>query len=124
MGLSGAEGTAGIWGTAMESGMRYIRPDEHGVLRVGDTRVMIDSVLAGFHQGDSAETIREDYPALSLEEVYGAIADYLANRAELDIYLRRQDDVWVRERTRAEARTNPVRERLRMLRSEGTAKRS
>ena len=111
-------------GTAMDSGMRYIRPDEHGVLRVGDTRVMIDSVLAGFHQGDSVETIREDYPALSLEEVYGAIADYLANRAELDTYLRRQDDVWARERTRAEARPNPVRERLRMLRSEGTAKRS
>lgn len=63
--------------TATGSGMRYIRTDEQGVLRVGHTRVMIDSVLAGFHQGESAETIRQDYPALSLQEVYGAIADYL-----------------------------------------------
>jgi uncharacterized protein (DUF433 family) len=105
---------------AMDSTKRYIRPDEHGVWRIGDTRVMLDSVLAAFHQGDSPETIRQDYPALSLEEVYGAIADYLANRAEIDDYLRRQDEVWARERARAEARPNPVRERLRKVRSEAT----
>jgi len=47
--------------------------DETGVYRIGNTRVMLDSVLAGFQQGHSAETIRQQYPALSLEEVYGSI---------------------------------------------------
>ena len=47
----------------------YVRKDDHGVLRVGETRVMLDSVVAGFHQGHSAETIAQQYPALTLEEV-------------------------------------------------------
>jgi uncharacterized protein (DUF433 family) len=51
----------------------YVRVDEHGVLRVSDTRVMLDSVIAAFQQGHSPETIRQQYPALSLEEVYGSI---------------------------------------------------
>jgi len=74
---------------------------------------MLDSVAAGFHQGQSPKTIRQSYPALSLEAVYGAIADYLANRAELDDYLRRQDDVWAR--ARAEASPSAVVERLRKV---------
>jgi uncharacterized protein (DUF433 family) len=48
--------------------------DEHGVMRVGATHVMLDSVLASFHAGSTAETIAQEYPSLSLEEVYGAIA--------------------------------------------------
>ena len=61
----------------------YVRQDENGVLRVGDTRVMLDSVIAAFHLGHSAETIAQQYPALSLEEVYGAITYYLANQADV-----------------------------------------
>jgi uncharacterized protein (DUF433 family) len=58
----------------------YVREDEHGVLRVGDTRVMLDSLVAAFHQGHSPETITQQYPALTLQQVYGAITYYLANR--------------------------------------------
>ena len=59
----------------MQLAKSYVRQDEHGVLRIGDTRVMLDSVIAAFHQGHSAETIAQQYPALQLEEVYGAIAN-------------------------------------------------
>jgi uncharacterized protein (DUF433 family) len=90
-----------------------IRQDEHGVLRVGATRVMLDSVVAAFPQGHSAETIAEQYPALSLEEVYGAIACYLANKGEVDEYLRQQDQVWKQWRAKAKAVTTPVVQRLR-----------
>jgi len=102
----------------MASEKRYVRLDEHGVWRVGDTHVMFDSVLAGFRQGQSPETIRQSYPSLTLEQVYGSIADYLANQTEFDDYLRRQDEVWARERARSEARPNPVRDRLRRMRLE------
>lgn len=33
------------------------------------------------------ESIMQSFPLLSLEQVYGAIAFYLANRAEIDVYL-------------------------------------
>lgn len=91
----------------------YIRDDEHGVKRVGETRVMLDSVIAAFHQGHSAETIAQQYPTLTLEQIYGSIAGYLANRAELDEYLRRQEQVWEQARDRARQAENPVVARLR-----------
>ena len=40
-----------------------------------------------FWQGQTAESIAQAFPVLSLEQVYGAIAFYLANRSEIDIYL-------------------------------------
>ncbi len=48
---------------------------------------MLDSIVASFEQGYSAETIQQQYPALSLEEVYGAIAWYPANAGEVSQYL-------------------------------------
>lgn len=99
----------------MSAAKAYVRQDEHSVLRVGDTRVMLDSVVAAYHQGHSAETIAQQYPALSLEEVYGAIAYYLANKAEVDQYLRSQQDVWKQWRDKANAVASPVAQRLRGL---------
>jgi uncharacterized protein (DUF433 family) len=94
----------------------YVHTDEHGVMRIGSTRVMLDSVVASFHQGHSPETIQQQYPALSLEEVYGAIAWYLANQEEAERYLAQQAAIWERERAKAAAQPSPVRQRLRALR--------
>jgi hypothetical protein len=41
--------------------------------------------------GSSPESIAESFPVLSLEEVFGAIAYYLANQTEVDQYLQIQD---------------------------------
>src|SRR5260370_41441200 len=84
----------------------YVRVDPHGVCRVGETRVMLDSVVAAFHQGHSPETIQQQYPALSLEAVYGSIAYYLAHAVEVDSYLKRQDAEWEKARTRAELKSS------------------
>src|SRR5450755_2220640 len=64
----------------------YVRVIE-GVYRVGDTRVSLDSVIYLFREGMSAESIVESYPALSLEQVHGALAFYLGNQKEIDAYL-------------------------------------
>ena len=58
-----------------------------GVYRVGDTRVSLDSLIYLFREGLSAESMVESYPALTLEQVHGALAFYLANQKELDAYL-------------------------------------
>jgi uncharacterized protein (DUF433 family) len=100
----------------MKQEKSYVRVDPHGVCRVGDTRVMLDSVVAAFHQGHSPETIQQQYPALSLEAVYGSVAYYLANVAEVDAYLQRQNAQWTKEAARAEAKSSAVVERLRALR--------
>lgn len=59
-----------------------------GALRVSGTRVSLDSVIYRYREGLSPESIAECFPALTLEQVYGAIAFYLANQPELDVYIR------------------------------------
>ena len=102
----------------MQTTRAYVRKDERGVLRVGDTRVMLDAVVAGFDQGLSPETITEQYPSLSLEEVYGAIAYYLANREEVDQYLLHQGELWTQLEHRFENQASPAVQRLRRLAAE------
>lgn len=74
----------------------------NGAFRIAGSRVSLDSVVYQFLEGHSPETIRENFPTLSLEQVYGAITFYLAHRAEVDDYLRQGDAEFekLRERTR------------------------
>lgn len=99
----------------MQSSRSYVYADEHGVMRVGGSRVMLDSIVASFEQGYSAETIQQQYPALSLEEVYGAIAWCLAHADEVSEYLKRQHAVWDHWRAKAEEQPSPLVRRLRAL---------
>jgi uncharacterized protein (DUF433 family) len=64
----------------------YVRIAE-GTHRIGDTRVSLDSLVYLFREGMSAESMVESYPALTLEQVHGALAFYLRNRREIDSYL-------------------------------------
>lgn len=64
----------------------YVRKVE-GAFRVGNTRVSLDSLVYLFREGMSAESMVECYPALTLEQVLGALAFYLGNQKEIDAYL-------------------------------------
>ena len=63
------------------------------VYMVAGTRVSLDSIVYGFLAGQSAESIAQAFPLLALEQVYGAIAFYLAHRDDVADYLeaRRRD---------------------------------
>jgi len=64
----------------------YVKKVE-GAYRVGETRVSLDSLVYLFREGMSAESMVDSYPALTLEQVHGALAFYLANQKEIDAYL-------------------------------------
>jgi uncharacterized protein (DUF433 family) len=68
----------------------YVQYRDEGYWVAG-TRVSLDSVAYSFLRGDSPESIAQSFPLLSLEEVYGAIAFYLAHRAEVDAYLQQNE---------------------------------
>jgi uncharacterized protein (DUF433 family) len=68
-----------------------IRADEHGRLRVGSTRILLDLVIYSFRLGHTPETITAQYPSLSLDDVYLAIGYYLRHRDEVDAYLLQQE---------------------------------
>ncbi len=64
----------------------YVTKNE-GAYRIADTRVSLDSLVYLFREGMSAESMVESYPALTLEQVHGALAFYLGNQTEIDAYL-------------------------------------
>jgi uncharacterized protein (DUF433 family) len=66
---------------------------------VARSRVSLDSVVHAFLSGESAESIAQAFPLLSLEQVYGAITYYLAHRDDVDRYLAaRQHDFEAKRR--------------------------
>lgn len=68
-----------------------LRWDEAGGIRIGATRVTLDSVLATYHNGSTPEEIAIQYSVLRLEEIYSTIAYYLNHRDELDAYLEKRN---------------------------------
>ena len=77
--------------------------ERDGNYYVAGTRISLDSIVHAFRRGESPETICQNFELLRLEEVYGAIAYYLANQADIDAYLIRQSEKW------AEGRRTPNR---------------
>jgi uncharacterized protein (DUF433 family) len=66
----------------------YVEEQEGGY-RIRGTRISLDSLVYAFLNGQTAESIAQSFPLLSLEQVYGAITFYLAHRSEVDARLAR-----------------------------------
>jgi len=56
----------------------------NGGYYVAGTRVSLDTVVYLYRDGAAVEAIQDELPALSLEQIHGAIAFYLANREAVD----------------------------------------
>lgn len=99
-----------------------LKMDEDGTIRVSGTRVTLDTVIACYHQGDSPEAIHEGFDVLPLNDIYAAIAYYLAHRDELDAYLKHGQEEAERLRQEWEASYTPEQkafnERIRKLAEE------
>jgi uncharacterized protein (DUF433 family) len=75
--------------------------ERSGAYFIAGTRVSLDSVVHAFLRGESPEGIAESFPALTLEQVLGSLAFYLANRDQVDEYLRRGTEDFERLRQQA-----------------------
>lgn len=100
------------------SEFRYNRTDA-GVIRVGSTRVSLDSVIHAFKQGYSPEEIALDFDSLTLGEVYSAINYYLQHKAEVEKYLTERASQDEQLRTEVETRFDPKTIRDRLLSNNG-----
>lgn len=65
-----------------------LRTDKDGVIRVGDTRVTLTTIVARHQAGDSPEDIHRGFPTVALSDIYVVIAYYLAHREDVDEYIR------------------------------------
>ena len=84
--------------------------DKDNVIRIGKTRVTLDTLIYTFNLGATPEEIVQQYPALDLATVYAAIAYYLQHRQEIDLYLGERDRE--AEAIRQANQVSGIRERL------------
>jgi len=91
-----------------------LRIDADGVVRVGRTRVTLDTVVGAFLEGATAEEIAHRYPSVDLADVYSVIAYYLRHRPEIEEYLgrRRQEAAGVQRQNEKQFDPHGIRDRL------------
>jgi uncharacterized protein (DUF433 family) len=67
--------------------------DETGAIRVGKTKVLLETVIRAFQDGASAESIVGRYSTLSLSDVYSTIAYYLRHQDTVEAYLNQREEL-------------------------------
>ena len=95
--------------------------DTDGVLRVGGTRVTLDTVVTVFNNGATAEEIVLRFPTLQLADVYAVLGYYLRHREEVERYVAQGRAQAAEVRRQHEARHDPqgIRDRLLARRAPG-----
>jgi uncharacterized protein (DUF433 family) len=70
----------------LEDYLDFQGPD---VIRLKGHRIGLEHLVERYHDGFSPEQIAQEFPGLSLEQIYGTMAYYLHNKAEVDAYIAR-----------------------------------
>jgi len=98
-----------------------LEADADGVMRVGQTRVTLDTIVAAFKEGATAEEIAQQYPSVALVDVYQVIGYYLRRREEVETYLRKRKQEADELQRQMETRFDPtgIRERLMARQNNG-----
>ncbi|GJM41987.1 MAG: hypothetical protein DHS20C20_22690 [Ardenticatenaceae bacterium] len=94
-----------------------LQVDGHGTIRIGGTRVRLDTVIYAFNQGYTAEEILSQFPALKLADIYGVISYYLNNRKTVDNYIEQQakEAAQIKEKLESRSGYQAFRQRLQAM---------
>jgi len=97
--------------------------DTDGVVRIGSTRVTLDTVVAAFAAVATPEEIAQQLPVLNLADVYQVIGYYLRRPSEVEAYLLQRKARADAARAENEARFDPRGVRARLMARRETPKR-
>jgi len=92
-----------------------LHEDPHGVIRVGRTRVTLESIVSLFEQGASAEEIGLRYDVLDLPDIYATLSYVLGHPGEVQAYLHRARESSSAARRDAERRSPTAQIRKRLM---------
>jgi uncharacterized protein (DUF433 family) len=94
----------------LEDYLDFQGPD---VIRLRGHRLGLEHIVERYQEGYSPEQIMQYFPGLSLEQIYGTIAYYLHNKAEVDAYIARINKEAEGRYQEAFANPSPLMQRLR-----------
>ena len=77
---------------------------EDGTIRVQDSRVTLDTIVARFQVGDTLAEIHDGFPTVPPEQIKTIIDWYLNNKSEVDVYLEQEEAEAERLRLRIQSR--------------------
>ena len=86
-----------------------------GVVRVTGTRVSLETVVAAFDLGATAEEIVQKYPSLELAAVYAVISYVLDHRQDVETYMAKRREYARAMQEQIERDSSPVGIRKRLL---------
>ena len=92
-----------------------------GVIRVAGTRVTLDSIVGAFAEGATAEEIAQQYPSVSIPDVYAVISFYLRHHSEVEAYLHQRRTEAEKVRSETESRSEYAAFRQRLLARTGSS---
>jgi uncharacterized protein (DUF433 family) len=98
-----------------------LKMNKDGIILVSKTRVTLDTIIAAFSEGASAEEISYQYPSVPLADIYSVIGYYLRKKKQLDAYLKRREKIAqeVRKQNEEKSTVSGIRERLLARRQSG-----
>jgi uncharacterized protein (DUF433 family) len=70
-----------------------LHEDEVGAVRIGNSRVLLETVVRAFQDGASPESIVHRYTTLSLSDVYNTIGYYLRHQDAVEAYLSQREQL-------------------------------
>ena len=70
-----------------------LRQDETGAVRIGNSRVLLETVIRAFQDGASPDSIVQRYSTLSLSDVYNTIGYYLRHQEAIEAYLTQREQL-------------------------------
>lgn len=62
-------------------------------IRIKGSRIAIDFIIGAYQKGTSPEKIVERFPSVNLEQVFATLTYYLHNKAEVEEYLKKREDL-------------------------------
>jgi uncharacterized protein (DUF433 family) len=65
--------------------------DKDGIIRIGSTRITLQTIIAAYQRGDKPEEIVEGFSSLTLALVHALISYYLSHQEEVDEYIHNED---------------------------------
>ena len=70
---------------AIETDPVPLKLDSDGVVRVGGTRVTLETLVTAYQLGATPEEIAQQYPAVSLPDIHAVISFYLRRKATVPL---------------------------------------
>jgi uncharacterized protein (DUF433 family) len=70
-----------------------LHEDPTGAIRVGSSRVLLETVIRAFQDGASPESIVHRYSSLALSDVYNVIGYYLRHQDAIEEYLQQREQL-------------------------------